>query len=213
MGGTIINIQTGYIDRSGIAYDMNKASYAMPPGWFMCDGYKEHATFNDAGCTIIWEGPWNSRLDFQQWVLGSVWIDDDGVTLHRDIPCQNPEKPWLYATDCELIAGQGAYVVNPNVVAPDGTLDGAGNPLALGMIMYQDQSGLAADSLSCKMAVTYRVMDFDILSDAQLGGGVALSTVPEFVPPASRRIGSNIVKTQRGFAAGVADPWTAAGFF
>jgi hypothetical protein len=174
-GGTIINEPTGsYVDRSGIGYDMDKHN-RMPPGWFECEGYKEQASFNDASGTRVFEGPWGSRLAFRQWALGSVWIDaGDGKTLHRDIPAQDPEMPWLYATDCELVLGQGVSIVNPNVVAPQP--DGNGNPVPLGKIAYTDGSGLVSDSLSCRLAVHYHVMDFDILSDAQLGGTAALST-------------------------------------
>lgn len=182
---TLLNIQTGYLDRSGIAYDMAKHR-AMPSGWYEVEGYKEQASFNDASSTRVFEGPWMSRLTFQQWALGSVYIDAaDPTKLHRDIPCQHPEKPWLYCTDCELVTGQGVFKVNPNVVAPDGTLDADGNPLALGMIMYTDGSGLAADSLSCRMAVHYHMLDYDVLSDAQMAGTVALSTIPGTPVPAS----------------------------
>lgn len=169
-GGTLVSIEAGFIDRSGIAYDMDKHN-AMPPGWFEVEGYRESGSFNDASATRVFEGPWSQRLALRAWALGACWMDADGKTLHRDIPAQHPELPWLYATDCELVSGQGVFVVNPNVVPPGSDFGDPDNPPApLGMIQYRDGSGLIGDSLSCSMSITYHVMDFDILSDAQMAG-------------------------------------------
>lgn len=156
--GTLLNIQTGYTDRSGVLYNTAK-HLEMPEGWFETDGYQEEATFNDRSATRIFVGPWGSRIAFQRWALGSCYLDSS--VLKRDPPAQHPELPWLYCRACSRVAGQGSYRESAQVVNPTN-----GSPL--GMIEYYDGGGAAAGLLSCRLALEYGLPGYDVLTDDEV---------------------------------------------
>src|SRR5262249_12184449 len=68
------------------------------------------------------------------------------ATLSRVIPAQDPEQPWLFATDCDLMEGVGAIVQDPEnyLIDQDGHVvlqnpDGKGQvPIVVPAIAYAD---------------------------------------------------------------------------
>jgi hypothetical protein len=172
---------------SGLTRNNDKV-LAMPGyyDWWPCN-YEEMYDDDRNQATIHWMGPWSNRLAWKDWVLGYTTVVQNFVlstnpsaapvataSLSRIVPHQHPEMPWLFATDCKLVKGIGAMynrddlvVLSANgfpAVGPDGQI--AFDP----MIAYGEPSppGAPWNDGKCVYAVTYRALDYDVLTDAQL---------------------------------------------
>lgn len=144
---------------SGYEYDLDKLD-RMPSGWAEMDGYRDRWNHTDSQIMRMYIGPWSSRRQFRQWALG--WVETvrranlpnaeearlialhnvilpEGALgnhwgLRRELPAQDPEHPWLFASECETVKGEGAWIDSTtnealradgrlhlvNVVGPDG---------------------------------------------------------------------------------------------
>lgn len=177
---------------SQIVYDAVQAA-RMPEGVFETDPYQERISTTEAMVARHYWCPWSLRVSFTQWVLGYSYSLAAGPapgvgTLRRVPPAQDPERPWLYAQEAEIVERAGAWVLNPNnpVLGPDGNQ--VGNTVAP-CLAYVDNSEGAAGAVAVepfpnpgaidhnligeqnyrdgwvKYKVTFRPRDYTILSD------------------------------------------------
>lgn len=185
MPGVIVSNQP-FRNQSGIGHDIAKIqSIPQPPPWTEVDGYKEHYRDGKLAVSRNYSVPWGKRPLFFEYMLGysysaqSVVIGGGGggpppapsFFLSRIVPAQDPERPWLYCRDVELVQPQGKWVDNTNVFAVDANgqvivQDGNGNPIKpihLPCVAYQDASGIS-DGLAVYTA-TFMDVDYEIRND------------------------------------------------
>lgn len=161
--------------RNDSEYILDTPKLADRPAWLdEVDGYRERANGTDTQVTRVFQCPWSLRIQAFEYVLGYSYVelspgesqadvaaavafsatvsggDFKAVArLRRVIPMQDPERPWLFASECELIQGLGAWVDSPFVEVKDedgGTVPdplGEGGPLLARAIHYvsNDRSG------------------------------------------------------------------------
>jgi hypothetical protein len=179
MPGTIETYRP-FTNQSGIAHDIPKIQAAgVPPPWREVDGFKEH--YRDGRMVVerVYSVPWSIRSAFMEYMLGfsqskqSVVIGGGGNAapsffISRVIPAQDPERPFLYCRDVELLKGNGAWVPNPNTFAQnaDGStfFDANNHPVLIDCLQYQDTS-TNGDGIGFYKA-TFMDVDFEIRSDA-----------------------------------------------
>lgn len=166
-GGTLLN-------QSGICGpDILEKYKTAPWGWFETTGYRERFADDHSQIERVFEGPWGLRPQFIAWALGySTNVPDPdnprrGI-LKREIPVMDCEFPWLYATDYELVEGQGAWV-NNYIQAKE--CDGRpvlinGQPVWFPKIGYLAKD-LTLDRLSARVKLTFQALDFDVRTDRQ----------------------------------------------
>jgi len=164
-GGKLVN-------QSGIGLGLSKF-YAMPPDVEEVDGYRERWRHDEQAVTRVFNVPWGVRKSWIDLILGytsAIALPGQPVALRRTCPIQEPEFPWLYAVEIELVAGQGAYGQNPNVFAQDNL----GNPvmvdgqrLRVPKIAFYDASS-RSDKRSAKYAVHYRPLSYEVRTDQEL---------------------------------------------
>lgn len=140
------------------------------------DGFRERSARETTRYYTI---PWSQRIAAEEWLLGyshtelipgvqpkiadlqgAIWDAIAGfdstpdlaapvARLRRVIPAQDPERPWLFAEECDLVEGRGAWVESPFVVPRDAEgvllLDNSGEPLSAPAIHYvaNDRHGYA----------------------------------------------------------------------
>jgi hypothetical protein len=214
----IINIPLGpelrlpIVNSSGIAHNLAKIA-AIPPGWHETDGYKEHFLRDETVAVRYFRGPWHEREAFFAWAIGFADIvqvnvlqppggpgglvnNQIGAYLSRIPPAQHPEYPWMYATNVELIRGEGAYRDDARAIVQLGNGLPAPNPAAGGepltqpMIEYFD-SGTNSGNLSSLVAVTYRNLDYEVRADAELAA----------LPTAQGELERNVIREPDGSAS------------
>lgn len=97
------------------------AKIATVFGALEIEGYRESWTRDgQQGCTRYFNVPWQQRGSWKDFVLGysvtlNVSTDPDNprYLISREIPCQDPEFPRLYAHAARLIKGNGVMIDNP----------------------------------------------------------------------------------------------------
>lgn len=165
-GGTLLN-------QSGICGDELLAKYRTAPiGWWETTGYHERFTDDHSQIERVFEGPWGLRPQFIAWSLGYSYSLPDpnnplrGI-LKREIPVMDCEFPWLYASDYELVEGQGAWVNNYFQAK-----DCQGRPILEGTRpIYFPKIGYISkdwtlDKLSARVKLTFTARDFEFRTDA-----------------------------------------------
>lgn len=191
-----------FTPRSGVKYDTFKHN-EKPPDWDEIPGYRERGDESGFTATRLFRGPWNTYQDFRTWALGTCWSTETGI-LRRIIPAQHPRDPWLYAYACELIEGEGAFTVNPQVVDEFGQ--------ETGMIGFFDAS-TGTDKYSCKVAVHYRDTPYAVRSDREMADNPNLIELDRFITRSTTysmqslplpQINGNLLKFAEG-PAGVID--------
>ncbi len=113
-------------------YQLDQAKQRARPVWLEeTDGYRDRATATDDQVTRHYRCPWSRRIEARQWLLGysgSILVPDPGPVggvgppvgdtgkLGREIPAQDPERPWLFCSEAEVMRGEGAWVESPDVL-------------------------------------------------------------------------------------------------
>ncbi len=100
----------------------------IPAGWQEVEGYRERwRSDGTQEMTRVFQGPWNGRGAFRDYMLGWSALFDLGALnpavalggqrffITREIPFADPEYPWLYCVDCRVLKGQGAMRPNPDM--------------------------------------------------------------------------------------------------
>ncbi len=177
-------------------------------------GLRERESQTDNEVSRVYYVPWNVRHAFRLWALGfstssivsagAIYTSSfayyysslnfppssrpppNACAINRTIPAQDPERPWLFASSCELLAGKGAVANDPYNIVLDGNgnpvKDGDGDNLIAPCITFVDnneggQQGIVALSgnvipLAWEVApggsfyrVVYRPRDYTILTD------------------------------------------------
>lgn len=104
----------------GIAHQPAKFA-AMPSGFVECDGFRSRTTPQGGKETERqFVGPWSQWKAFQAWAMGYAYRSTSTLTpypagtVRRSIPAQDPEFPDLWCESCEVMRGEGAWVLDPN---------------------------------------------------------------------------------------------------
>ncbi len=170
---------------SGVTLDSRPLLRLTKLGFRELPGYSENWESNDNDHVVrVFEGPWSQKSTFKNLALGIcssyrataqvgdniVPIDPKKTGVNRLLPIQHPEYPWLYATAVRDLVGQGAFTQNLNIKDDQGTL--------VDMLGWVDGAS-GSDELSCRMAVHFAPLNYEIRTDAEM----ASIEVPAFQPP------------------------------
>jgi hypothetical protein len=174
MGG-ILSVPAG---GGGIAFG-GATLPVIPEGWVETTGYQEKCSQSDQEMIRVFQGPWTNRLTFVRWALGYSYNQPapgppaapTSGSLSRVPPINDPEMPWLYASECQLLEPQGAWGINPTVFEVDGNgnnfLDQNGNPILAGKIGYFETS-TGTDAYTARYAVRFIPRLYEVRSDNEM---------------------------------------------
>lgn len=224
MPATIVNALGGsWRNDSEYYYDLEKLN-TRPRSLEEADGFRERGKSSDHQTTRVYLCDWSERLAAYEWLLGhsrSELVDGvlaemlaETIAFHREvlneeydpgpvarivreIPAQDPERPWLFCEEVELVEGRGAWVESPFVFprGADGvpSLNGPDGPATIEAIHYVDNSqagtygvkdvgGILQDDDpptppsgafrdgKAVIRATFRPRDYSVLTDSQLEG-------------------------------------------
>lgn len=219
---TILDGGSNRSNDSEYVLDIDKLS-KWPDWLEEIDGYRDRFTENDAQVTRFYRCPWSKRDEAREFLLGysnsiqllgvnaldlanaiAFWnnamaaaddADAPDVTnsLLRVIPVQDPERPWLFCSECEVQKGEGAWVQSPFSVVLNANEDVVndpltGDPMLAHAIHYVDNSegGFAGEvgevddveitappsqrfrDGKAVLRATFTPRDYTVLSDAAL---------------------------------------------
>lgn len=177
---------------SGIVFDGVKWALMPARDKVQAVDYTERRRDDDFSSTITWDVPWSIRNGWCEWALGyssQQAVPKPGDPAHsitflsRITPSQHPEFPWCYATEAELVNGLGVLVTRDDIPLLDANgvsllaADGMSDFPIMPAYAEPDYSrGIFKDGIA-RIRVTYKTLDYDVLTDAQLGVAQAAANV------------------------------------